>query len=52
MARLHVAACKSYGISVEQSVLDDLSLLTRERWRPATLSWLGALGARAQVRPV
>jgi hypothetical protein len=41
-----VAAWKSYGISVEQSVLDDLSLLTREKWRPATLSRLSALGAR------
>jgi hypothetical protein len=26
-------------------VLDDLSRLTREKWRPATLSRLGALGA-------
>ena len=45
-ARLHVAAWKAYGISVEQSVLDDLSRLTREKWRPATLSRLSALGAR------
>ena len=35
-ARLHVAAWKAYGVSVEQSVLDELSRLTRERWRPAT----------------
>jgi hypothetical protein len=28
-ARLHVAAWKAYGISVEQAVLDDLSRLTR-----------------------
>ncbi len=42
-ARLHVAARKAYGVSVEQSVLDDLSRLTRERWRPATLSRLSAL---------
>ena len=28
-ARLHVAAWKAYGVSVEQSVLDDLSRLTR-----------------------
>ncbi len=45
-ARLHVAAWKAYGVSVDQSVLDDLSRLTRERWRPATLSRLSALGAR------
>ena len=45
-ARLHVAAWKAYGVSVEQSVLDELSRLTRERWRPATLSRLSALGAR------
>jgi hypothetical protein len=45
-ARLHVAAWKAYGVTVEQSVLDDLSLLTREKWRPATLSRLSALGAR------
>jgi hypothetical protein len=37
LACTHVAAWKAYGISVEQSVLDDLSLLTREMWRPATL---------------
>ncbi len=45
-ARLHVAAWKTYGISVEQSVLDELSRLTREKWRPATLSRLSALGSR------
>jgi hypothetical protein len=45
-ARLHVAAWKAYGVSVEQSVLDELSRLTRERWRPATMSRLSALGAR------
>ena len=45
-ARLHVAAWKSYGVSVEQSVLDELSRLTHEKWRPATLSRLSALGAR------
>jgi hypothetical protein len=45
-ARLHVAAWKAYGVAVEQSVLDELSRLTRERWRPATLSRLSALGAR------
>ena len=45
-ARLHVAAWKAYGVSVEQAVLDDLSRLTREKWRPATLSRLSALGAR------
>jgi hypothetical protein len=45
-ARLHVAAWKAYGVTVEQAVLDDLSRLTRERWRPATLSRLSALGAR------
>ncbi len=44
-ARLHVAAWKAYGVTVDQSVLDDLSRLTRERWRPATLSRLSALGA-------
>jgi hypothetical protein len=44
-ARLHVAAWKAYGVSVEQPVLDELSRLTRERWRPATLSRLSALGA-------
>jgi hypothetical protein len=37
-ARLHVAAWKAYGVSFEQSVLDDLRRLTREKWRPATLS--------------
>jgi hypothetical protein len=45
-ARLHVAAWKAYGVRVEQSVRDDLSRLTREKWRPATLSRLSALGAR------
>ena len=45
-ARLHVAAWKAYGVSVDQSVLDELSRLTRERWRPATLSRLSALEAR------
>ena len=45
-ARLHVAAWKAYGVTVEQSVLDELSRLTREKWRPATLSRLSALGAR------
>ncbi len=45
-ARLHVAAWKAYGVTVEQSVLDDLSRLTREKWRPATLSRISALGAR------
>ncbi len=45
-ARLHVAAWKAYGVTVEQSVLDDLSLRTRDKWRPATLSRLSALGAR------
>ncbi len=49
-ARLHVAAWKAYGISVEQSVLDDLSRLTQERWCPATLSRLSALGARESDR--
>jgi hypothetical protein len=44
-ARLHVAAWKVYGVTVEQSVLDDLSRLTREKSRPATLSRLSALGA-------
>ena len=41
-----MAAWKAYGVAVEQSVLDELSRLTRERWRPATLSRLSALGAR------
>ena len=45
-ARLYVAAWKGYGVSVEQSVLDELSRLTREKWRPATLSRLSALGER------
>ncbi len=45
-ARLHVAAWKAYGVTVEQSVLDELSRLTREKWRPATPSRLSALGAR------
>ncbi len=45
-ARLHVAAWKAYGVAVEQSVLDELGRLTRERWRPATVSRLSALGAR------
>ncbi len=45
-ARLHVAAWKAYGVTVEQCVLDELSRLTREKWRPATLSRLSALGAR------
>ena len=31
-ARLYVAAWKGYGVSVEQSVLDELSRLTREKW--------------------
>jgi hypothetical protein len=44
--RLHVAAWKAYGVTVDQSVLEDLSVLTREKWRPATLSRLSALGAR------
>ncbi len=38
--------CKVYGVTVEQSVLDELSRLTRERWRPARLSRLSALGSR------
>jgi hypothetical protein len=37
-------AWKAYGVSGD--VLDDLSRLTRERWRPATLMRLSALGAR------
>jgi hypothetical protein len=39
---LRVAACKADGVSVEQSVLDDLSRLTREKRRLATLSRLSA----------
>jgi hypothetical protein len=50
-ARLHVAAWKAYGVAVEQSVLDELSRLTRERWRPATP--VPAQRARgAEERPV
>ncbi len=50
-ARLHVAAWKAYGVTVEQSVLDDLSLLTREKWRPADA--VQAQRARcAEERPV
>jgi hypothetical protein len=49
-ARLHVAAWKAYGVTVEQSVLDELSRLTRERWRPATLSRLSALGERKSIQ--
>jgi hypothetical protein len=45
-ARLYVAAWKSYGVSVDAEVLEELSRLTREKWRPARVSRLSALSAR------
>ena len=42
-ARLYVAAWKGYGVTVSPDVVDELNRLTREKWRPATLSRLSAL---------
>ena len=45
-ARLYISTWRSFGVEVDQAVYDELSRLTRDKWKPATATRLSALGMR------